>query len=132
MSKRNLALTVARIKLTPEERSRVTAARTVNPQAYDAYLRRRHLWLQGNPGAIDYFQQAVREDPSFALAYSGLADCYWVGWGTKVDIPLAEQYARKAIALHPELAEGHASLGVALGYRHEMAEAGNECAARSS
>jgi serine/threonine protein kinase len=119
-----------RIKVTPEERSRVTAARTVNPQAYDAYLRGRHLWLQRNPGAIasaiDYFQQAVREDPSFALAYSGLADCYWVGWGTKVDIPLAEQYARKAIALQPELAEGHVSLGVALGYRHEMAEAGQE------
>ena len=119
-----------RIKLTPEEQSRATAARTVNPQAYDAYLRGRHLWLQRNPGAIasaiDYFQQAVREDPSFALAYSGLADCYWVGWGSKVDFALAEQYARKAISLEPELAEGHASLGGALSSQHHMAEAGRE------
>lgn len=119
-----------RIKLTPEEQSRVTAARTVSPQAYDAYLRGRHLWLQRNPGAIasaiDYFHQAVRDDPSFALAYSGLADCYWVGWGSKVDFALAEQYARKAISLEPELAEGHASLGVALSFQHHMAEAGRE------
>jgi TolB-like protein/DNA-binding winged helix-turn-helix (wHTH) protein/Tfp pilus assembly protein PilF len=119
-----------RIKLTPEERARATVAATVNPQAYDAYLRGRHLWLQRNPGAIagaiDYFQQAVREDPSFALAYSGLADCYWVGWGSKVNIPLAEQYARKAIELRPDLAEGHVSLGEVLSAERHMAEAGAE------
>ncbi len=119
-----------RLKLTPEEQSRVNAARTVSPQAYDAYLRGRYLWLQRNPGAIasaiDYFQQAVREDPSFALAYSGLADCYWVGWGAKVDFPLAEQYARKAISLQPELAEGYASLGAVLLYEHQMADAQRE------
>ena len=119
-----------RVKLTPEEQSPVTVVGTANPQAYDAYLRGRHLWLQRNPGAIasaiDYFQQAVREDPSFALAYSGLADCYWVGWGSKANIPLAEEYARKAIALQPELAEGHVSLGVVLSFQHHMAEAGKE------
>jgi len=119
-----------RIKLTPEERSRVAAARTVSPEAYDAYLRGRHLWLQRNPGAIasaiDYFQQAVREDPSFALAYSGLADCYWVGWGAKVDFPLAEQYARKAISLQPDLAEGYTSLGAVFLYEHQMADAQKE------
>jgi len=119
-----------RIKLTPEEQAHVSVAGSVKPEAYDAYLRGRHLWLQRNPGAIasaiDYFQQAVREDPSFALAYSGLADCYWVGWGSKVDLALAEQYARKAISLQPELAEGHVSLGVSLGFRHEMDGAGKE------
>jgi TolB-like protein/DNA-binding winged helix-turn-helix (wHTH) protein/Tfp pilus assembly protein PilF len=119
-----------RLKLTPEEQSRVAAARTVSPQAYDAYLRGRHLWLQRSPGAIasaiDYFQQAVREDPSFALAYSGLADCYWVGWGAKVDFPLAEQYARKAISLQPDLAEGYASLGAVFLYEHQMADAQKE------
>ncbi|HVP49889.1 MAG TPA: winged helix-turn-helix domain-containing protein, partial [Candidatus Bathyarchaeia archaeon] len=64
-----------RIKVTPKDQSRLTAARIVSPQAYDAYLRGRHLWLQRTPGAIasaiGYFQQAVREDPGFALAYSG-------------------------------------------------------------
>lgn len=119
-----------RINLTPAEQSGMAATGSVNPEAYDAYLRGRHLWLQRNPGAIagaiDYFQQAVREDPSFALAYSGLADCYWVGWGSKVNIPLAEQYARKAISLQPELAEGHVSLGVVLSFQRHMAEAGRE------
>ncbi|HVP55918.1 MAG TPA: winged helix-turn-helix domain-containing protein [Candidatus Eisenbacteria bacterium] len=119
-----------RIKLTPEKQSLSTAARKVSPEAYDAYLHGRHLWLQRNPGAIasaiDYFQQAIREDPSFALAYSGLADCYWVGWGSKANIPLAEQYARKAIALQPELAEGYVSLGVVLSFQRHMAEAGKE------
>ena len=119
-----------RINLTPAEQSRTAMAGPLNPQAYDAYLRGRHLWLQRNSGAIagaiDYFQQAVREDPSFALAYSGLADCYWVGWGSKVNIPLAEQYARKAVSLQPELAEGHVSLGVVLSAQHHMAEAGKE------
>ena len=112
------------------EQSRVTAARTVSPQAYDAYLRGRYLWLQRSPGAIasaiNYFQQAVREDPGFALAYSGLADCYWIGWGAKVDFPLAEQYARKAISLQPDLAEGHTSLGALFLYEHQMADAQKE------
>ncbi len=102
----------------------------LNPQAYDAYLGVAIFGYKEMPGAIagaiDYFQQAVREDPSFALAYSGLADCYWVGWGSKVNIPLAEQYARKAVSLQPELAEGHVSLGVVLGAQHHMAEAGKE------
>ena len=119
-----------RIKVTPEEQYRVTAARTASPQAYDAYLRGRYLWLQRNPvaiaGAIDNFQQSVREDPSFAPAYSGLADCYWVGWGAKVDFSLAKQYARKAISLQPDLAEGHTSLGAVLLYEHQMADAQKE------
>ena len=119
-----------RINLTEAEQSRMVAAGTQNLQAYDAYLRGRHLWLQRNAGAIagaiDYFQQAVRDDPSFALAYSGLADCYWVGWGSKVNLPLAEQYARKAVSLQPELAEGHVSLGAVLSFRRHMAEAGKE------
>jgi len=119
-----------RINVLPAERSRLGVAGTLNLQAYDAYLRGRHLWLQRNApainGAIEYFQQAVREDPSFALAYSGLADCYWVGWGSKVNLPLAEQYARKAVSLQPQLAEGHVSLGVVLGSQHHMADAGKE------
>jgi len=104
------------IKLTPQEQSRLTAERKTSPQAYDAYLRGRYLWSQRNAEAITkavgYFQQAVREDPEFAAAYSGLSDCYWVGWGAKLDLPLADEYARKAISLQPDLAEGHASLGI--------------------
>jgi tetratricopeptide (TPR) repeat protein len=64
----------------------------------------------------DYFQQAIEKDPGYALAYSGLADCYSV-LSTYVIIPPREGWAKArtaaaaAIALDPGLAEGHASQG---------------------
>ena len=118
------------IKLTPQEQSRLTAERKTSPRAYDAYLRGRYLWSQRNPEAITkavgYFQQAVREDSDFAAAYSGLSDCYLIGWGAKLDLPLAEGYARKALSLQPDLAEGHASLGMADLFQYKMADADKE------
>src|SRR6267378_2452125 len=118
------------IKLTPQEQSRLTAERKTSPRAYDAYLRGRYLWSQRNAEAIakavGYFQQAVREDPDFAAAYSGLSDCYLIGWGAKLDLPLAEGYARKALSLQPDLAEGHASLGMADLFQYKMADADKE------
>jgi TolB-like protein/DNA-binding winged helix-turn-helix (wHTH) protein/Tfp pilus assembly protein PilF len=119
-----------RINLTPQEQSRLTAERKTSPRAYDAYLRGRYLWSQRNAEAITkavgYFQQAVREDPKFALAYSGLSDCYWVGWGARRDFPLADEYARKAISLQPDLAEGHASLGIVRIGEYHLAAAEQE------
>jgi TolB-like protein/DNA-binding winged helix-turn-helix (wHTH) protein/Tfp pilus assembly protein PilF len=122
--------TEIRIKLTPQEQSRLTAERRTNPRAYDAYLRGRYLWSQRNAEATakaeGYFREAVREDPDFAPAYSGLSDCYWVGWGAKVDLPLAEQYARKALSLQQDLAEGHASLGIVRHMEYQSADAEQE------
>ncbi len=119
-----------RIKLTPQQQSRLTAARKITPRAYDAYLRGRYLLSQRNAEAITkavgYFQQGVREDPDFAAAYSGLSECYSVGWGIKVDLPLADEYARKAISLQPDLAEGHASLGIVDLFEYRIADANNE------
>jgi Tfp pilus assembly protein PilF len=118
---RHMALAIAHEvtgRLTPAQETRLAHSATTNPRAYDAYLRGRYLWGQRTPepatAAIGYFEQALREDPHFALAYSGLADCYAVGWWEKgeQDLPLAESYARKALALDPDLAEAHASLGV--------------------
>jgi tetratricopeptide (TPR) repeat protein len=77
-------------------------------------------------GARVYFEQALREDPGFALAYSGLADYYSVSWYAKFDQPLAETYARKAVALEPDLAEAHASLGITCVYQRKFAEAEKE------
>ena len=103
-------------RLTPAQETRLARRTTTNPRAYDAYLRGRYLFGQRTPeptaAAVGYFQQALKEDPQFALAYSGLADCYGVAWYAKGDLPLAEKYARKALALDPDLAEAHASLGV--------------------
>jgi TolB-like protein/DNA-binding winged helix-turn-helix (wHTH) protein/Tfp pilus assembly protein PilF len=122
--------TEIRIKLTPQEQSRLTTERRTSPRAYDAYLRGRYFWSQRNAEATakaeGYFREAVREDPDFAPAYSGLSDCYWVGWGAKVDLPLAEQYARKAVSLQQDLAEGHASLGIVRHMEYQSADAEQE------
>jgi len=119
-----------RISVTPQEQARLTLEQKTNPSAYEAYLRGRYLWSQRNAESIDkaasYFQQAAREDPAFALAYSGLSDCYWVGWGAKIDLPLADQYAAKAVALQPDLAEAHASLGIVRLNEYQMSGAERE------
>jgi TolB-like protein/DNA-binding winged helix-turn-helix (wHTH) protein/Tfp pilus assembly protein PilF len=118
------------VRLTPQEKVRLTSERKTSPRAYDAYLRGRYLWSQRNAEAIakavSYFQQAVREDPEFAAAYSGLSDSYCLGWGIKADLPLADEYARKAISLQPDLAEGHSSLGFVRFSEHRMADADKE------
>jgi TolB-like protein/DNA-binding winged helix-turn-helix (wHTH) protein/Tfp pilus assembly protein PilF len=119
-----------KVRLTPQEKARLTWERKTSPRAYDAYLRGRYLLSQRNAEAIakavGYFQQAVREDPEFAAAYSGLSECYSVVWGTKADLPLADEYARKAISLQPDLAEGHASLGFVRISEYRMADADKE------
>jgi TolB-like protein/DNA-binding winged helix-turn-helix (wHTH) protein/Tfp pilus assembly protein PilF len=119
-------------RLSAAQETRFARGGTANPRAYDAYLRGRYFWGQRTPElateAIGYFEQALREDPHFALAYSGLADCYAVAWWAKGerDLPLAEKYARKALALEPELAEPHASLGIIDAYRHRYPDAEKE------
>jgi len=119
-----------RISVTPQEQARLSLEQKTTPSAYEAYLRGRYLWSQRNAESIDkaasYFQQAAREDPAFALAYSGLSDCYWVGWGAKIDLPLADRYATKAVALQPELAEAHASLGIVRLNEYQMSGAERE------
>jgi TolB-like protein/DNA-binding winged helix-turn-helix (wHTH) protein/Tfp pilus assembly protein PilF len=103
-------------RIVPAQETRLTQGRTTNPRAYDAYLRGRYYWNQRTAepvaAAVGYFEQALREDQGFALAWSGLADCLSTGWGSKKDYVRAEEYARKALALDPELAEAHASLGI--------------------
>jgi len=68
------------IKLTSQERSRLAGARKVNIKAYDAYSLGRFHWNKRTPQeittAMEYFQQAIREDANYAVAYAGLADAY--------------------------------------------------------
>jgi serine/threonine-protein kinase len=92
---------------------------TENARAYSLYLKGRYEWnrrnQEGVAHAIRYFEQAVAEDPRYALAYTGLAD----SWALHVDyrsVPVregfeaAKAYALKAIELDDTLAEAHASL----------------------
>ncbi len=109
------------IKLTPQEKARLARSQPVNPEAYEAYLRGRHFWNKRNKAAtdkaIEYFRQAIRIDPNYAPAYSGLADSYVAmgfgalgGMAPKEAAPKAKEAAIKAVELDDTLAEAHASL----------------------
>ena len=69
------------IKMTPAEQARLTSRHPVRPKAFDDYLQGRYLYWNKRTEenlhkAIEHFQNAIKEDPSFAQAHVGLADCY--------------------------------------------------------
>ena len=106
-----------RLTLTAAERTRLQRAHPVDPAAYEAYLRGRFSWNRrdeaGFQKAVQYFNQAIATDPDFALAYSGLADCYTLMALNAPDpekMPRAKAAALKALALDDGLAEAHTSL----------------------
>jgi eukaryotic-like serine/threonine-protein kinase len=109
-----------RIQLTPEQQSRLRSAPVVNPRAYEAYLKGSFTRPAGTQTAIkqaqSYFEEAVREDPTFALAYVGLADCY-LDLGAYRWLPPQDAYRHgseaihKALELDGTLGEAHSSLG---------------------
>ncbi len=109
------------IKLTPHEKQRLDPDRTrsINPQAYELYLRGRHFWYrrteEGMRKSIECFEQALRYQPSFAAAYDGISDAHTMlacrGMTPAVEsLPKAKAAARHAVRLEPELGEGYASL----------------------
>jgi hypothetical protein len=69
-----------RVQLSGRDKERVAKRFTENSEAYQSYLRGRYFWNRRTPEDIRtgyrYFQQAIENDASYALAYSGLADCY--------------------------------------------------------
>jgi TolB-like protein/DNA-binding winged helix-turn-helix (wHTH) protein/tetratricopeptide (TPR) repeat protein len=113
-----------KVKVARADSPTVSVPRQVEPRAYDAYIRGRGYWLRSNtanevPGDVEksgeLFQQAIQYDPSFARAYSGLADYYGVKAAYGV-IPAedgwrrSEEASRKALALDDRLPEAHCSL----------------------
>jgi TolB-like protein/DNA-binding winged helix-turn-helix (wHTH) protein/Tfp pilus assembly protein PilF len=112
-----------RTKLTPQEQARLATARSVRPEAYQAYLKGRYFWNkrteEGFNKGIEYFNQAIAIDPNYALAYVGLADCYNMLNGYDVlppkdSAPKAKEAATKALKIDETLAEAHASLAYAI------------------
>src|SRR4029077_15605820 len=112
-----------RLQLTRAQKKRLTRRHTEDPEAYRIYLKGRHHWNQwteeGFYKAIEYFQQAVEKDPSYALAYAGVADSYvLLGWNSylppKDAFPKAKAAALKALQFDPDLGEAHAPLAAAL------------------
>ena len=111
------------IALTEEQKTRLANPRQTRPEAYEAYLKGRYYWnkrtADGMQKAEHYFQQAIDSDPTYAAAYSGLADCNsglaWHGFKSPADaLPKAYAAARKAVEIDPQSAEAHASLGLVL------------------
>jgi serine/threonine protein kinase/tetratricopeptide (TPR) repeat protein len=109
------------VKLTPQEEKRLAVTSQIRPEAYQAYLRGRFFWNkrseEGLNKAIDYFKQAIEKDPSFALAYAGLADSYILlpqySPVTPKEASLkAKESALKALEIDNTLAEAHASLAL--------------------
>ena len=120
------------IALTEEQKTRLANPRQTRPEAYEAYLKGRYHWnkrtAEGMQKAEQYFQQAIDSDPTYAAAYSGLADCNsgltWHGFRSPADaLPKAYAAARKAVELDPQSAEAHASLGLVLSHSWNWAGA---------
>jgi len=114
-----------RLSLSGESKKRLAKQYTDNPEAYQLYLKGRLAWekwtLDGTKEAIDYFQEAIKKDPNYALAYSGLADAYTIapaGTGLRpIDaLRKAREAANKALQLDELLGEAHAALAEVLFY----------------
>ena len=115
-----------RLRLSGESKERLARVNTSNPEAYQLYLKGRYSWERftqdGARQAVDYFEEAIKKDPTYAAAYSGLADAYLFGQGAGAGLPQKEAHRRardaamKALALNPTLGEAHASLAEVLLY----------------
>ena len=109
--------TRARVRLTPQEQSRLATARRVDPEAYEAYLLGRAYFSQFGPEtpakAKAYFEKSIAKDPTYAPAYASLAELYTGRlWAFPVAARAqARQLAKQALALDDSLAEAHAALG---------------------
>ncbi len=120
----DVALEIARqikVQVTPDERSRLKHSGPVNPEAYDAYLRGRHLLkttmtLEGYGSAERYFRHSLDLEPAYAPAWSGVADALYGLSSTYQTpssvMPQSREAAKKAIELDESVAEAHTSLGI--------------------
>ena len=122
------------VTLTPQETARLAAAAPVNPKVYEAYLKGRYFWNRRTEPdmrqAMAHFEEALRLEPAYAPAHSGLADSYALygsyGWtlagGHAWSRAIAA--AEKALELDEFLADGHTSRArIALNYELDWARA---------
>lgn len=134
----DVAQTIAQkveVTVTGEEHARLSSARTVDPEAYEAYLKGRFYWnrrtADSMPKAALYFDQAISKDPGYSAAYSGLADCSsglaWHGFMSPPEVlPKAYAAAQRAVEIDAESAEAHASLALVLEHKWDWARAESE------
>jgi serine/threonine protein kinase/Flp pilus assembly protein TadD len=108
-----------RLKLTGADQTQLAKTYTESGEAYEAYLKGRYHWNkrtdEGFKQAINFFQEAIVKDPNYALAYTGLADCYTLrsDYGflaPKEGYALAKGAVTLALKYDESLAEAHTSL----------------------
>jgi serine/threonine protein kinase/tetratricopeptide (TPR) repeat protein len=109
-----------KLALLGPEKAALVKRHTEDVDAYNLYLKGRYFWNKrtetGFLKSLEYFRQAIDEDPTYALAYAGIADSYdLLGWyghlGPREAFPRARAAAENARELDDTLAEAHASLG---------------------
>jgi TolB-like protein/Tfp pilus assembly protein PilF len=106
------------VKITSQDKINLSKHYTENPEAYKLYRKGRFFWDQRTRESYDsaenYYKRAIDLDPDYALAYSGLADCYslpFKGLPQLEGIPIARTYAMKALSLDSTLGEALTTLG---------------------
>jgi eukaryotic-like serine/threonine-protein kinase len=124
-----------RMRLTGEEEKRMMKNYTVSPEAYQDYLKGLYWWNkrseEGFAKGIQFFQEAIEKDPNYALAYSGLADCYSVraivGFVSPTsEFPKAKQAALKALEIDNSLGQAHTSLATIESYDYDWLDGEKE------
>jgi non-specific serine/threonine protein kinase len=123
------------LKLSPQEQQAIQHRYTQNPRAYDAYLRG-HSLIQNTDerdkleGARQFFEEALQSDPDYPLALAGLS---WVEGqiyrnldANPSHLQRAEQFAQRALAIDPHLAETHMAQGTVLADKYDYAGAARE------
>ena len=120
--------------LTADQRSRLARQRTDSPEAFQLYLKGRHNWNkrtdEGFEKAEGFYRQAIDIDPTFGVAYAGLANVYAIGQfkfiktnGDRVTI--VRGAVNRALEIDPGLSEAHAAKGLAesfFGWNWDVAE----------
>jgi TolB-like protein/Tfp pilus assembly protein PilF len=122
----DIAKTIAdtlRARLTGAEKQMMSAQPTNDTTAYELYHKGKSLWEKRSgdniPKAIAFYQEALKRDPNYALAYAGLANAYallpyYTSASQRDVLPKAKEAALKALQLDPNLAEAHAAFGKVL------------------
>jgi TolB-like protein/Flp pilus assembly protein TadD len=116
-----------RVTLNSLEEGALKNSKVVNREAYVSYLKGRYFWNkrtgEGLEKAIEYFNEAIKQDPTYGQAYAGLADSYALVGNSDFAVlspleayPKAKAAATKALELDNSLGEAHASLAFCLGF----------------